>query len=57
MGVSILSYDKKVEFGFVVDVAIVLNFKVMIDDFMEEFLLIKVEMLGVVVCVDLMLEV
>ncbi|MGC1510404.1 wax ester/triacylglycerol synthase family O-acyltransferase [Ketobacter sp.] len=57
LGVSILSYDKKVEFGFVADAAIVPNPKAMIDDFMEEFSLIKAEMLGAAACVDSMSEV
>ncbi|MVF11312.1 WSD1 family O-acyltransferase, partial [Ketobacter sp. MCCC 1A13808] len=54
---KLLSYDKKVEFGFVADAAIVPNPKAMIDDFMEEFSLIKAEMLGAAACVDSMSEV
>lgn len=46
IGVSILSYDNKVEFGFVADAALVPNPQAMIDDFVDEFKSIQTEVLG-----------
>ena len=46
IGVSILSYDNKVEFGFVADAALVPDPQAMIDDFVDEFKSIKAEVLG-----------
>jgi WS/DGAT/MGAT family acyltransferase len=47
IGVSILSYNNKVEFGFVADAALVPDPQAMIDDFMDEFQAIRREILGV----------
>lgn len=47
IGVSILSYDNKVEFGFVADAALVPEPQAMIDDFVAEFSDIKRQVLGV----------
>ncbi len=47
IGVSILSYDNKVEFGFVADAALVPDPQAMIDDFVDEFASIRREILGV----------
>ena len=47
IGVSILSYDNKVEFGFVADAALVPEPQAMIDDFVEEFEAIRRQVLGV----------
>ena len=46
IGVSILSYDNKVEFGFVADAALVPEPQAMIDDFVDEFKSIQAEVLG-----------
>ena len=46
IGVSILSYDNKVEFGFVADAALVPDPQAMIDDYVDEFNSIKAEVLG-----------
>ncbi|HVK99265.1 MAG TPA: wax ester/triacylglycerol synthase family O-acyltransferase [Dongiaceae bacterium] len=46
IGVSILSYDNKVEFGFVADSALVPDPQAMIDDFVAEFESIKQTVLG-----------
>ena len=46
IGVSILSYDNKVEFGFVADAALVPDPQAMIDDFVDEFKSIQAEVLG-----------
>lgn len=47
IGVSILSYDNKVEFGFVADAALIPEPQAMIDDFIAEFTEIKRQVLGV----------
>lgn len=47
IGVSILSYDNKVEFGFVADAALIPDPQAMIDDFVDEFASIKNAVLGV----------
>lgn len=47
IGVSILSYDNKVEFGFVADAALIPDPQAMIDDFVAEFAEIKHQVLGV----------
>ena len=47
IGVSILSYDNKVEFGFVADAALIPDPQAMIDDFIDEFAAIKRQVLGV----------
>lgn len=47
IGVSILSYDNKVEFGFVADAALIPDPQAMIDDFVDEFTAIKRQVLGV----------
>ncbi len=47
IGVSILSYDNKVEFGFVADTALIPDPQAMIDDFIGEFSEIKRQVLGV----------
>lgn len=47
IGVSILSYDNKVEFGFVADAALIPDPQAMIDDFVEEFAAIRRQVLGV----------
>lgn len=52
IGVSILSYDNKVEFGFVADAALVPDPQAMIDDFVDEFASIRREILGVSAPVD-----
>ncbi|RLT94212.1 wax ester/triacylglycerol synthase family O-acyltransferase [Ketobacter sp.] len=46
IGVSILSYDNKVEFGFVADAALVPDPQAMIDDYVDEFRSIQAEVLG-----------
>ena len=46
IGVSILSYDNKVEFGFVADAALVPDPQAMIDDYVDEFKSIQAEVLG-----------
>lgn len=46
IGVSILSYGNKVEFGFVADAALVPNPQAMIDDFVDEFKSIQADVLG-----------
>lgn len=46
IGVSILTYDNKVEFGFVADAALVPDPQAMIDDFVDEFESIRAEVLG-----------
>lgn len=47
IGVSILSYDNKVEFGFVADAGLIPEPQAMIDDFVDEFTAIKRQVLGV----------
>lgn len=46
IGVSILSYNNNVEFGFVADSALIPDAQAMVDDFVEEFQHIKTEVLG-----------
>lgn len=46
LGVSILSYGKQIEFGFIADAAIVPDPKALIDDFLQEFEAIKAETLN-----------
>lgn len=46
IGVSIISYDNKVEFGFVADAALIPEPQTLIDDFVEEFASIRREVLG-----------
>lgn len=46
IGVSVLSYNNKVEFGFVADAALIPDPQAMIDDFMDEFMAIKRQVLG-----------
>jgi len=46
LGVSILTYEDKVEFGFVADAALVPDPQAMIDDFVAEFRAIQAEVLG-----------
>ena len=46
IGVSILSYDNKVEFGFVADAALVPDPQAMINDYIDEFKSIQAEVLG-----------
>ncbi len=50
IGVSILSYDNKVEFGFVADAALVPDPQAMIDDYVDEFKSIQAEVLGAPAC-------
>ena len=46
IGVSILSYNNNVEFGFVADSALIPDPQALIDDFVDEFKQIKSEVLG-----------
>ncbi|MDY6919009.1 MAG: wax ester/triacylglycerol synthase family O-acyltransferase [Pseudomonadota bacterium] len=46
IGVSILTYNNKVEFGFVADAALVPDPKAMIDDYMAEFRAIQAEVMA-----------
>ncbi len=46
IGVSVLSYNKKVEFGFVADSALIPDAQAMVEDFMDEFQQIKREIIG-----------
>lgn len=46
LGVSILTYENGVEFGFIADAALVPDPQEMIDDFMAEFRSIQAEVLG-----------